>query len=166
MKFHADSFDLFHQEWALLTAGNGQHYNTMTISWGGLGTLWGKPVATVYVKPIRYTHEFLETSDYFTISFYSEKYRPALQLLGTLSGRDSDKVAQAALTPRLLDNAVTFDEADVTLVCKKIYRQDMDPAQMPSQVVSAFYASEAAHTMYVGEVIAIVHGATPSQTWH
>ena len=166
MEFHADSFNVFNKGWALLTAGSGQHYNTMTISWGGLGTLWGKPVATVYVKPIRYTHEFLETSDYFTISFYPEKYRPALQLLGTLSGRDSDKVAQAALTPRPLDDAVTFDEADVTLVCKKIYRQDMDPAQMPSQVVSAFYTKEAAHTMYVGEVVEIVHDTTPSQTLH
>ena len=163
MEFRADSFDIFNKEWALLTAGSGQHYNTMTISWGGLGTLWGKPVATVYVKPIRYTHEFLESSDYFTLSFYPEKYRPALQLLGTLSGRDGDKVAQAALTPRLLDSAVTFEEANVTLVCKKIYRQDMDPAQMPAQVVSAFYAKEAAHTMYVGEVVAVVPGAASSQ---
>ena len=70
MNFNADSFDIFDKEWALLTAGTRQRCNTMTISWGGLGTLWNKPVATVYVKPVRYTHEFMEQSDYFTISFY------------------------------------------------------------------------------------------------
>ena len=75
MDFNADSFKIFDKEWALVTAGTLEHYNTMTISWGGLGTLWGKPVATVYVKPIRYTHSFLDANDYFTVSFYPEKYR-------------------------------------------------------------------------------------------
>ena len=153
MDFNADSFDIFDKEWALLTAGSEQRYNTMTISWGGLGTLWGKPVVTVYVKPIRYTHEFMDRSDYFTVSFYPEKYRRALGLLGSLSGRDGNKIAKAGLTPRLLDNAVTFKEAKVTLVCRKIYCQDMDTAQMPAEVVSDYYVDEAAHTMYIGEVI-------------
>lgn len=156
MDFRADSFDIFDKEWALLTAGAGQHYNTMTISWGGLGTLWGRPVATVYVKPIRYTHQFLEQNDYFTVSFYPDKYRRALELLGTLSGRDSDKVATAGLTPRVLDNTVTFEEAQVTLICKKIYRQDLDTTAMPADIVSAFYSKEAPHTMYIGEVIDIL----------
>ena len=156
MDFCVDSFDIFDKEWALLTAGAEQHYNTMTISWGGLGTLWGKPVVTVYVKPIRYTHQFMEQSDYFTVSFYSEQCRRALGLLGSLSGRDNDKVAMAGLTPRALDSAVTFKEAKVTLVCKKIYRQDMDTAQMPADVVSACYEDEPAHTMYVGEVIDMI----------
>ena len=153
--FNADSFKIFDREWALLTAGNQGHYNTMTISWGGLGTLWGKPVVTVYVKPIRYTHEFMEGNDYFTVSFYPEKYRNALDLLGTLSGRDSDKVKLAGLTPKVLDNTVTFHEARLTLVCRKIYRQDLDTAAMPADVVSAFYKNEAAHTMYIGEVCRI-----------
>lgn len=156
MDFRADSFDIFDKEWALLTAGAGQHYNTMTISWGGLGTLWGKPVATVYVKPIRYTHQFMEQNDYFTVSFYPDKYRKALGLLGSLSGRDSDKVAMAGLTPRALDNTVTFHEAQITLVCKKIYRQALDTTAMPAEVVSAFYSEEAPHTMYIGEVIDII----------
>lgn len=158
MDFNANSFEIFDQEWALLTAGSEQHYNTMTISWGGLGTLWGKPVVTVYVKPIRYTHEFMEESEYFTVSFYPGKYRKALGLLGTLSGKDGDKVAQVGLTPRLLDNSVTFREAKITLVCKKVYRQDMDTEQMPADVVSDYYEGEAAHTMYIGEVIDIVCG--------
>ena len=156
MDFRAESFDIFDKDWALLTAGTEQHYNTMTISWGGLGTLWGKPVVTVYVKPIRYTHQFMEQSDCFTVSFYSEKYRKALGLLGSLSGRDGDKVAEAGLTPEALDSAVTFKEAKVTLVCKKIYRQDMDTNAMPADVVKDFYGSEDAHTIYIGEVIDII----------
>lgn len=156
MDFYADSFDIFNKEWALLTAGKIDRCNTMTISWGGLGTLWGKPVATVYVKPVRYTHEFMEQNEYFTVSFYAGKYRSALSLLGSLSGRDGDKIAKAGLTPKALESAVTFKEAKTTLVCRKIYRQDLDTAQMPAEVVSSYYAEEAAHTMYIGEVVDII----------
>ncbi len=156
MKFSAEVFELFDKDWALLTAGSGADFNTMTIAWGGLGTLWSKSVATVYVKPIRYTHQFMEKNDYFTVSFYPEQYRRALSLLGTLSGRDGDKVAKSGLTPRPLDGAVTFQEASVTLLCRKIYRQDLDPAQMPAGVVDTYYRDEPAHTMYVGEVVDIL----------
>ena len=128
MDFHANSFDIFDKQWALLTAGTELRFNTMTISWGSLGTLWGKPIVTVYVKPIRYTHDFMEQNDYFTVSFYEKDYRRALEVLGTLSGRDGDKVAKAGLTPKALEHGMTFQEAKVTLLCKKIYRQDLDTA--------------------------------------
>lgn len=156
MDFKADSFNIFDKQWALLTAGTPQNYNTMTISWGGLGTLWSKPVVTVYVKPVRYTHKFMEQSEYFTVSFYPEQYRRALGLLGSLSGRDGNKILKSKLTPMFLDNSITFKEADVTLLCKKIYRQDLDISQMPDEVTSAYYESEVAHTMFVGEVIDII----------
>ncbi len=156
MDFKANVFTLFDRDWALLTAGTAGHYNAMTISWGGLGTLWSKPVATVYVKPVRYTHEFMEANESFTIGFYPEQYRRALGLLGSLSGRDCDKIAQAGLTPNFLKNAVTFKEASVTLVCRKIYRQDLDISSVPCEVVADYYASEAPHTMYVGEVVDIL----------
>lgn len=156
MDFRADSFNIFDKQWALLTAGSEERFNTMTISWGGLGTLWSKPVVTVYVKPIRYTHDFMEQNDYFTVSFYREEHRHGLEVLGTLSGRDGDKVAKAGLAPKALEHGMTFREAKVTLVCKKIYRQDLDTAQMPADVVSAYYTSEAAHTMYIGEVVDII----------
>lgn len=156
MKFQTDIFSVYDKEWALLTAGSKENYNTMTISWGGMGTLWSKPVVTVYVKPIRHTHRFLEESDYFTVSFYPEQYRNALLLLGTKSGRDGDKVAEAGLTPAFSDKSVTFQEAKVTLLCKKIYRQDLDTAAMPAEVADSFYTEEAAHTMYIGEVVEIL----------
>ncbi len=156
MDFNTDSFKIFDREWALLTAGTIDRYNTMTVSWGGLGTLWGKPVATVYVKPVRFTHEFMEANEFFTVSFYPEKYRRALALLGSLSGRDGDKVARAGLTPKSLGHAVTFGEARATLICRKIYRQDLYKAAMPRDVVAAYYAAEAPHTMYIGEVTGIL----------
>ncbi len=156
MDFNVNAFQIFEKDWALLTAGTPQRYNTMTIGGGGLGTLWGKPVATVYVKPVRYTHELMDASEYFTVSFYPKEYRRAMGLLGTLSGRDCDKVARAGLTPKPLDSAVTFQEAEVTLLCKKIYRQDLDTAAMPRDVVADYYASEEPHTMYIGEVIDII----------
>ena len=156
MKVNVSAFEVFDNDWALVTGGTKDRYNTMTISWGGLGTLWGKPVATVYVKPILYTHEFLEQSDYFTVSFYPPEYRKALALLGSRSGRDGDKVADAGLTPVFLDRAVTFKEAKMTLVCKKIYRQDMDTSAMPPEVIEDYYTGEAPHTVYIGEVIGVL----------
>ena len=158
MKLDVSAFEVFNNDWALVTAGVEGHYNTMTVSWGGLGTLWGKSVATVYVKPVRYTHGFLEQNDYFTVSFYPAEYKKALGVLGTKSGRDGDKVADAGLTPVFLNQAVTFAEASVTLVCRKIYRQDMDTSAMPKEVVECFYTEEAPHTMYIGEVIEIIGG--------
>ena len=86
MHLEADVFRKFDKQWALVTAGTPEHYNTMTISWGGLGTLWRRPVATVYVKKNRYTFEFMEQNDYFTVSFYPEAQRRALSLLGSTSG--------------------------------------------------------------------------------
>ena len=158
MKFNVDSFGIFNDTWALLTAGNKDGFNTMTISWGGLGTLWSKPVATVYVKPIRYTHEFLDKNDYFTISFFAEEHRNALMVMGMKSGRNTDKVKESGLTAEFLDNAVTFKEAKTTLLCKKIYTQDLDVGNMTEDVVNAFYTAEAAHTMYIGEVVDIIEG--------
>lgn len=156
MDFQTNAFEIFGEEWALVTAGTEGCFNTMTIAWGGLGTLWSKPVATVYVKPIRYTHEFLEKNEYFTVSFFEKEYKKALGILGSRSGRDGDKVAAAGLTPVYLKNSVTFQEARVTLLCRKIYRQELDISAMPEDVAKAYYEVEAAHTMYVGEVVEVI----------
>ena len=154
--FMDKSFDLFNKGWALVTAGGVENFNTMTISWGGLGTLWNKPVATVYVKPIRYTHNFMESSEYFTVSFFDTDYRADLATLGTLSGKEGDKVAKTQLTPVAVGETVSFKEAKLTLLCKKIYRQDLDKSMMPADVVEKYYIDEAEHTMYVGEVVEMI----------
>ena len=172
MDLNVNAFSVFDRQWALVTAGQEGDFNTMTISWGGLSavlithehsdhisglaTLWGKPVATVYVKPVRYTHEFLDRYDKFTVSFCPGTYKKALALLGSRSGRDGDKVAAAGLTPAYLDGAVTFREAERTLVCRKIYRQDLDLAAVPAEEAAAYYAAEAPHTMYIGQVLEVL----------
>ena len=147
------ALNAFNNDWALLTAGTIGHFNSMTISWGGLGTLWSRPVATVYVKPCRYTHEFMEAVDYFTVCFFPEEYRRDLQLLGSRSGRDGDKIAMTSLTPKADDRAVWFEEAEHVLLCRKIYRQDLDLAAIPEFAVKQHYQLEAPHTIYIGEVI-------------
>lgn len=149
-------FKVFDDEWALVTAGNQDDFNTMTISWGGLGTLWNKSVATIYVKPIRYTYEYLEKNDYFTVSFYPSQYKKDLGVLGSKSGRDGDKVALTSLTPDYLENGVTFKEASRTLVCKKIYWQDLDVKTMPKEAIDKYYIEEEPHRMYIGEVVAVI----------
>ena len=144
------------KEWALLTCGKKEKFNMMTISWGGLGTLWHKPIATIYVRPNRYTNEFIENNDYFTLSFYDEEYKKDLGFLGSKSGRDIDKISYTNLTPEIIDNVITFKEANLTIVCKKIYFQDLDIKNIPQTEIDRFYNNEPVHRMYIGEVIDII----------
>ena len=155
-EFLDKSLNIFQKEWALVTAGTMDNYNTMTIGWGGFGTLWRKPVCTVYVKPCRYTHSFMDANDYFTVSFYNEEYRDALAVLGTKSGRDSDKVAEVGFVAIPAGESVTFSQAKTTIVCKKIYRQDMVLDTMPAEAIEKYYTEEAPHTVFVGEVVEII----------
>jgi flavin reductase (DIM6/NTAB) family NADH-FMN oxidoreductase RutF len=88
-----------------------------------MGTIWSKPVVTAYVRSSRYTHEFIDREDYFTISFFPEEYKKALGVLGSKSGRDMDKMNASGLTPKAVGESVTFEEAEVTLLCKKLFKQ-------------------------------------------
>lgn len=97
-------FEMFDKQWAVVTAGSMEHYNSCTVSWGSLGNIWGtagksRPTVTVYVHPARYTSEFLKNSDTFTVSFYPESCKKALGYIGSHSGRDGDKAVGAGLTP-------------------------------------------------------------------
>ncbi|MBO4496547.1 MAG: flavin reductase [Clostridiales bacterium] len=154
MEFTTDIFSTYDKQWALLTAGSMDKFNTMTISWGGLGTIWGKPVATVYVRTSRYTYEFMENSDYFTVSFYPDSYKKALGVLGSKSGRDIDKMHFEGLTAVEAGESVSFKEATVTLVCKKLFKQQLDPKNMPQEIADQFYKTDAPHDMFIGEVVA------------
>ncbi|MBO4335931.1 MAG: hypothetical protein J5846_08900 [Desulfovibrio sp.] len=156
--FHADIFKLFNNDWALLTAGSIDDYNAMTISWGQLGSLWGGPgkaknIATVFVKPVRYTFNFMEKQDIFSISWFPKEFRKDLGILGSKSGRDGDKIAQTRLTPKQLAQGVGYEEASITLVCRKIYSEAFKKERIPQDAVAAFYTDEEPHHMYIGEVI-------------
>jgi len=159
--FNLAPFYLLDQEWALLTVGTKQKMNAMTISWGGFGTLWHKPVVTIYVRPSRYTYELMEEHEYFTISFYDKEYRKDLAFLGSNSGREKDKISFTKLTPDFLDEAPSFKEANLTIVCKKIYFQDLNIQNINQNNISTsemdrFYKSDPVHRMYIGEVIDII----------
>ena len=156
MNFDTEIFSQFHKKWALVSAGSLEDHNAMTVSWGEMGTLWSIPVITVYVKPCRYTYEFMEKNDYFTVSFYDEEYRDALNIMGTLSGKDTDKEKQANLTPVQVGESVSFKEAKKTFLCKKIYYQDLDVGRIPDNIVQRHYTVEKPHRMYVGEVIDVI----------
>lgn len=156
MNYTTDIFSKFDKQWALLTAGKEGDFNTMTVSWGGMGTLWEKPVMTVYVRTSRYTHEFMDREDYFTVSFFPDGCRDKLAVLGSKSGRDTDKINNSGLTAVKCKNGVTFKEAEVTFVCKKLFRQRLDPANMPKDVADTFYSKDAEHDMYIGEVVEII----------
>ena len=156
MEFNTEIFSQFDKKWALLTAGSIEKHNTMTISWGGLGTIWNKPVATVYVRKSRYTHEFMDDNEYFTVSFYPETFKNRLSILGSVSGRDEDKIKRACITPVKAGKSVSFKEAEVTLVCKKLFKQELSPENIPEDIVKSMYLDNDFHDMYIGEVVDII----------
>lgn len=114
--------DLIGKQWMLITAGNIDHYNMMTASWGTIGFLWGKPVACVVIRPQRYTLEFVEEEECFTLSFFNEQYRSALKLCGTKSGKEIDKAKAAGITPfEPSRGCIAFKEARLIFKCRKLY---------------------------------------------
>lgn len=144
---------------ALLTAGTIEDFNTMTIGWAVNGVIWGKNVFIVYVRPSRYTYKFMEENEYFTISFYDDQYKKALGYLGTKSGRDTDKVKDVNFTKETFGPSVTFKEANLSILCKMLYKQDMNGCDFPQEVLDRYYKSEDGyddfHRYYIGEIIEI-----------
>lgn len=146
---------LFDDKWCLITAGTMQSYNTMTASWGALGELWNKDVCFIFIRPQRYTKEFVEREEYFTLSFFGEEYKKALTFCGRYSGRDYDKAKETGLTPKAVDGSVSFEESETVIVCKKIAQQDIDPEGfIDREIDSKNYPTKDYHTMYVGEIVA------------
>jgi flavin reductase (DIM6/NTAB) family NADH-FMN oxidoreductase RutF len=150
--------DLIGNGWMLITAGTPESFNTMTASWGQMGNLFGKDVATCYIHPKRYTKEFVDREDVFTLSFFREEYRPALQICGTKSGRDTDKVKEAGLTPITTPSgSMSFSEAYMILECRKIFAQPLSKDAFTDTEIRtrSVRDSSGIHTMYVGEIIGV-----------
>lgn len=143
-------------DWALLTAGESDNFNTMTVSWGGIGELWNKDVCFVFVRPQRYTYEFIEKNDYFSLSFFGGEYKKELGLCGSKSGRDIDKIAETGFSPIDLGKAVGFEQAKVNIVLKKLAYQDMKPDGFIDETIMKNYASNDFHRVYVGEIVKVV----------
>ena len=153
---HIDAYDEFANRWALVAAGTPDDHNAMTVSWGGVGCLWGKQVVTVYVRPNRHTYGYMENNEYFTVSFYPEEYKKALGVMGSKSGRDCDKDAEAGLTAVSCGDSVTYREARRTILCRKLYHQDMELERFPADVRERYFSVDPAHRMYIGEVVEIL----------
>ncbi len=147
--------DKIDNEWMLVTAGNGEKVNTMTASWGGVGVLWNLPVAFVFIRPQRYTFEFTEAEDTMTLSFFGDGCRDALKLCGTVSGRDCDKIKEAGLTLRESHGMPCFEEATLTLFCRKRYADFLNADSfIDKSLIAKNYPKNDFHKVYVCEIIA------------
>ena len=152
-ELNMNPFTTIGKDWLLITAGNEEKYNTMTASWGGAGVMWGKPAVTAYIRPQRYTKEFVDREEMFTLSFYGEDYRDALNLFGKVSGKDRDKIKEAGFTPYFTDGTVAFEEAEIILICRKMYADDIKSEKfIDKDAEEKWYPQKDYHTMYIAAV--------------
>ncbi|MDE7378033.1 MAG: flavin reductase [Paraprevotella sp.] len=150
-------FETIGKEWMLVTAGTPGRFNTMTASWGGIGWLWNKPVAFVFIRPERYTFGFAEQEEFMTLAFLGKEkeMRNIYNLCGSKSGRDTDKVKESGLKVLETDGGqVTFGQARLTLVCRKLYADDLkENAFTDKSVAGQWYGEKGGyHKMYVMEI--------------
>ncbi len=149
-------FKLIGQDWMLITSGTPDSFNMMTASWGGMGVLWRKNVCFVVVRPIRYTYEFMEKNDNFSLCFFSDEWKNALNICGKKSGRDIDKVKETGLKPFAgINNTIGFEQARLIIECKKLYFHDLEPKQFIDPTIENNYPNKDYHRMYVGEILSV-----------
>ncbi|MCD8203770.1 MAG: flavin reductase [Coprobacillus sp.] len=155
--FNFDGYSLFGKRWPLLGAGTPSKYNAMTISWGQYGSLWGhmggEKTVVVYVRPTRFTHDIIEESDYFSLSILPEKSRDALMYMGSHSGRDEDKIKKAGLTPCFISNTMYIEEAEVVLICQKLYKDQIKEENfIDKSIIDEQYPRRDFHTVYIAKI--------------
>lgn len=149
-------FTKINNEWMLITAGNAEKLNTMTASWGGLGVLWNKFVSFIFIRPQRYTLEFIEQQEYYTLSFFAPEHKKTLGFCGSHSGRDIDKVQETGLTPVFDTEAPYFEQAELVFVCRKLHKQTIDPKCFIDPAIDKNYADKDYHKMFIGEIVKVL----------
>ena len=158
-KLRVNPHDLFENQWLILTCGDlsKTDYNGMTIAWGSLGTMWHRPFVQVVVRPTRYTFEFMNKHDQFTVCAFPESQKKALNIMGTKSGRDCDKIAEAGLTPvpSINVDSPSYEEAELVFECRKIYFDDLTPQGFIDPTIDKNYPKKDYHGIYFGEVLTI-----------
>ena len=148
-----NAFTLIGKDWLVVCGEKDGRANAMTASWGGMGVLWGKPVVFIFIRPQRYTKEFVDGAAGFTLSVLDASKRKTLNYLGTVSGRDEDKIEKAGLTPLSDDGFTYFVEARLAILCRKLYAQEMREACfIAPEPVAKWYPEKDYHTMYVAEI--------------
>jgi flavin reductase (DIM6/NTAB) family NADH-FMN oxidoreductase RutF len=148
---------LIGKDWMLVTAGKIDDYNMMTASWGTMGWLWELPVSTIYVRPQRHTHNFTEREDYYTLAFFKEEHRDVLRTMGSVSGRNFDKINYEKLTAFETKNgSVGFEEAYLIIECRKLYSTVIQEEKFHDKsVMEDKYPRRDFHTMYIGEITGV-----------
>ncbi len=158
-------FTLFGKDWLALTAGTEEHgFNSMTVAWGHLGSVWERgthqnclPTAICYVRPSRYTKTFMDQESYFSLTHFGNGHKKALAYLGTHSGRSEDKIASAELTPVFSDGTTYFAEADLVLICRKLYHAPLlENGYVDRGLIDFNYPERDFHEMYVGEIVKVL----------
>lgn len=154
-----DVFSMFSDRWALVTAGDMDSFNCMTVGWGALGSIWGAPgdcrqIVQVFVRDNRRTADFMLENEYFTLSFFPREYKKDLGILGSVSGhQDPEKLRRTSLTARAMGESVGFEEAELSFVCRKIYCQMLHRELIPQDVIDRMYTEdEHMHYMFFGEI--------------
>lgn len=147
---------MFSEGWALLTAGDKNSFNAMTVSWGATGEIWGKPSMFVFVRPQRYTHEFCESSDLFSVSCFDGKCRKELSFFGSKSGRDYDKFSETGLTAETDGNHVYCGEAEYVFLCRKTAKTVLQPENFYDEEINNCYKANDYHDIYVGEIVKVL----------
>ena len=158
-KFIARSHSIFDLQWFLLSCGDFEKkdFNAMTISWGLLGTMWSMPAALVAVRFSRYTFQFMERFNTFTLNAFSENYRDLLNEFGSRSGREMNKLQPSKITAAASQKvkAPSYSEAELVIECKKIYWNDINPAHFLDDRILEKYSKHDYHRYYIGEVVGI-----------
>ena len=146
-------FQLIGKDWMLITAQKDNKVNTMTASWGGLGVIYNKNVAYIVIRPQRYTKEFVDDADTLSLTFFDNSYKQQLNYLGTVSGRDEDKISKANLTIQHSGKTPYFEEGNMVIIGRKIYAQDFKPeCFISSEIAEQWYPEKDYHTMYIVEI--------------
>ena len=150
-------FKAIDKQWMLITAGDKSGLNTMTASWGGTGVIWNKDVSFAFIRESRYTREFVDSNEYYTLSFFGGNMMKELTFCGRNSGRDTDKLAETGLVPVFDEAAPYFEQAELVLVCKKLYRSKMSKDGFIDQsYAEKFYSDNDWHYAYIGEIVNIL----------
>lgn len=149
-------FEKIGKEWALVSAGSKKEANAMTVSWGGVGVLWGKNVVFVFIRDSRYTKEFIDNGDFFSVSFLDKNYKDALSYCGSHSGRNEDKIANAGLSWDYKHSIPFIDEGNFVLLCEKLSATKITDDSFISPDIKKWYADGDMHTMYIGEIIEVL----------
>lgn len=155
--FIQNPFRLIGKDWMLITAEHNGKANTMTASWGGFGIMWGKDVAYIVIRPQRFTKEFIDNSESFSLTFLSDEYRKILTYLGTISGRDEDKIKKSGLNLIYNEKTPYFNEGKIVILCKKLFAQEMNSDSfLVEGIKDNCYPESDFHTLYISEITKIL----------